>query len=170
MGIAEKILPLAFAAGIAIQAQGVVDVHSHILPTEYIASLERHNALLDEGFPLPKYDAETHLKWMDEAGVGVSVLTMAAPQPSFGDAKETTLTAQCRACPHLRFCGGGCLKDRFGVSTDGQPGQYWLCPGLKTFFSHAEPILEQVMAMSAAGKNPREIMAALVREQSEDRG
>ena len=88
MGIAEKILPLACAAGIAIQAQGIVDVHSHILPHEFIASLEQHNALMDEGFPLPKYDSETHLKWMDEAGVRVSVLTMAAPQPSFGDAAE----------------------------------------------------------------------------------
>jgi len=88
MGIAEKMLPLACAAGVALQAQGIVDVHSHLLTPEYIANLERHNALMDEGFPLPKYDAETHLKWMDEAGVRVSVLTMAAPQPSFGDAAE----------------------------------------------------------------------------------
>ena len=88
MGIAEKILPLACAAGIMLQAQGIVDVHSHILPPEYISHLKQHNALMDEGFPLPKYDAETHLKWMDEAGVRISVLTMAAPQPSFGDAAE----------------------------------------------------------------------------------
>ena len=47
MGIAEKILPLACAAGIAIQAQGIVDVHSHILPHEFIASLEQHNALIE---------------------------------------------------------------------------------------------------------------------------
>ena len=88
MGIAEKILPLACAAGIMLQAQGIVDVHSHILPPEYISHLKQHNALMDEGFPLPKYNAETHLKWMDEAGVRISVLTMAAPQPSFGDAVE----------------------------------------------------------------------------------
>ncbi len=36
---------------------------------------------MDEGFPLPKYDAESHLKWMDEAGIETSVLTLAAPQP-----------------------------------------------------------------------------------------
>jgi predicted TIM-barrel fold metal-dependent hydrolase len=37
---------------------------------------------MDEGFPLPKYDVENHLRWMDEAGVQTSVLTLAAPQPS----------------------------------------------------------------------------------------
>ncbi|MBR4415198.1 MAG: hypothetical protein IKS67_00415, partial [Victivallales bacterium] len=88
MGIVEKILTLACAAGIMLQAQGIVDVHSHILPSEYIANLKKHNALMDEGFPLPQYDAEAHLKWMDEAGIRISVLTMAAPQPSFGDAAE----------------------------------------------------------------------------------
>ena len=88
MGIAERILTLACAVGIALQAQRIVDVHSHILPPEYISHLKQHNALMDEGFPLPKYDAEAHLKWMDEAGVRISVLTMAAPQPSFGDAAE----------------------------------------------------------------------------------
>ena len=37
---------------------------------------------MDEGFPLPKYDVYNHLKWMDEAGVETSVLTLAAPQPT----------------------------------------------------------------------------------------
>ena len=37
---------------------------------------------MDEGFPLPKYNVENHLKWMDEAGVQTSVLTLAAPQPT----------------------------------------------------------------------------------------
>ena len=82
-------------------------------------------------------------------------------QLAFGNAKRDALTAECRACPWLRFCNGGCPKDRFGTSAEGQPGQYWLCPGLKAFFAHAEPILERVMAMSAEGKKPPEIMAAL---------
>ena len=36
---------------------------------------------MDEGFPLPKYNVENHLKWMEESGVQTSVLTLAAPQP-----------------------------------------------------------------------------------------
>ena len=41
-----------------------------------------------EGFPLPKWSAETQLKWMDEAGVETAVLTLAAPHPLFGDRTE----------------------------------------------------------------------------------
>ena len=63
-------------------AQGVIDVHSHLITPEFVSSLENEGRLMDEGFPLPKYDVENHLKWMDEAGVETSVLTLAAPQPS----------------------------------------------------------------------------------------
>jgi uncharacterized protein len=82
-------------------------------------------------------------------------------QQAFGLAKRENLTEECKACPYLRFCNGGCPKDRFGLSAEGQPGQYWLCPGLKAFFAHAVPVLERVMAMSAQGKTSPEIMAAL---------
>ena len=63
-------------------AQGVIDVHSHIITPEFLSALEAEGRLTDEGFPLPKYDAEAHLRWMDEAGVKTSVLTLAAPQPT----------------------------------------------------------------------------------------
>ena len=63
-------------------AQGVIDVHSHIITPEFLSSLEAEGRLLDEGFPLPKYDADAHLRWMDEAGIRTSVLTLAAPQPT----------------------------------------------------------------------------------------
>ena len=66
----------------ATMAQSVVDVHSHIITPEFVSSLEREGRLMDEGFPLPKYNVENHLKWMDEAGVQTSVLTLAAPQPT----------------------------------------------------------------------------------------
>ena len=65
-----------------MEAQGVVDVHSHIITPEFLSALEAEGRLTDEGFPLPKYDAEAHLRWMDEAGVKTSVLTLAAPQPT----------------------------------------------------------------------------------------
>lgn len=70
-------------------AGGAIDVHSHVIPADYLANLQKHNALLDEGFPLPKWDVSAHLKWMDEAQVQTSVLTLAAPQPYFGDANES---------------------------------------------------------------------------------
>ena len=69
-------------ATMGINSQGVVDVHAHLLPTEFVEALEGEGRLIDEGFPLPKYDVEKHIQWMDESGVQTSVLTLAAPQPS----------------------------------------------------------------------------------------
>ena len=69
-------------ATMGINSQGVVDVHAHLLPTEFVEALEGEGRLMDEGFPLPQYDVEKHIQWMDESGVQTSVLTLAAPQPS----------------------------------------------------------------------------------------
>ena len=78
----------------ATMAQGVVDVHSHIITPEFVSALENEGRLMDEGFPLPKYDVENHLRWMDEAGVQTSVLTLAAPQPSSAEVvRQTNETA-----------------------------------------------------------------------------
>jgi predicted TIM-barrel fold metal-dependent hydrolase len=77
-------------------AQGVTDVHSHIITPEFLSALESEKRLLDEGFPLPKYDAAAHLKWMDEAGIQTSVLTLAAPQPASAKVVRTTNEAAAR--------------------------------------------------------------------------
>jgi len=75
---------------IGLKAQGVTDVHSHIITPEFLSALENEGRLLDEGFPLPKYDANMHLRWMDEAGVQTSVLTLAAPQPTSAKVVRST--------------------------------------------------------------------------------
>ena len=89
-------------------AQGVIDVHSHIITPEFVSSLENEGRLMDEGFPLPKYNVENHLKWMDEAGVETSVLTLAAPQPSSAEVVRQTNEAAARIkCEHpgrFLFC------------------------------------------------------------------
>ena len=75
-------------------AQGVIDVHSHIITPEFVLALETEGRVMDEGFPLPKYNVVNHLKWMDEAGVQTSVLTLAAPQPSSAEVvRQTNETA-----------------------------------------------------------------------------
>ena len=70
------------AMALNLLAQGVMDVHSHIITPGFVSALEAEGRLMEEGFPLPKYDLESHLRWMDETGVETSVLTLAAPQPS----------------------------------------------------------------------------------------
>ncbi len=80
MRLRITLISLLFAA--MVQAQGIIDVHSHLITSEFVSALEQENRLMDEGFPLPKYDVTEHLKWMDEAGIETSVLTLAAPQPT----------------------------------------------------------------------------------------
>ena len=77
-------------------AQGVIDVHSHVITPEFVSALETEGRVMDEGFPLPKYDMENHLKWMDEAGVQTSVLTLAAPQPTSAQTVRQTNEAAAR--------------------------------------------------------------------------
>ena len=66
-----------------------VDVHTHIIIPEYVEMLKVHGAKLEETFPLPEWDAGRHIAFMDSAGIRTAVLTMPAPQPYYGDAKES---------------------------------------------------------------------------------
>jgi len=65
-----------------------------MIPDSYLEAVKAHGMEMDEGFPIPEWDAEGHLKFMDVAGIRTSVLTMPAPQPYFGDGAESA--AICR--------------------------------------------------------------------------
>ena len=67
----------------------------------------------------------------------------------FGESKQSALTAECQACPYLEVCRGGCLKDRFALSSDGEAGQYYLCSGLRSFFYLAVPVLQEAIRLSS---------------------
>lgn len=75
-----------------IAAQSIIDVHCHNILPFYMETLEKHDAAMDEGFPLPAWDVGAHLKFMDETGIGCSILTMPAPQPYFDDTEECQQT------------------------------------------------------------------------------
>jgi uncharacterized protein len=68
-------------------------------------------------------------------------------QRGFGQAKRDGLPRMCRACASLIMCNGGCPKDRFMVTPDGEKGLNYLCPGYKRFFAHCRPFVSQVAAM-----------------------
>ena len=46
-----------------------IDVHCHMIPDSYLEAVKAHGMEMDEGFPIPEWDAEEHLKFMDEAGI-----------------------------------------------------------------------------------------------------
>ena len=74
-----------------------------------------------------------------------SELAFSARQIKFGLAKRDTLPGFCRRCEYLGLCWGGCPKDRFTRTPDGEPGLNYLCPGLKRFFSYIQPALAGIV-------------------------
>lgn len=82
-------------------------------------------------------------------------------QRNFGDDKRDTLTRQCQQCEVRAFCNGGCPKDRFVLSRDGEPGHNYLCEGLYAFFSHTRAAMAQMGRLYAQGRPPMEIMASI---------
>ena len=59
-------------------------------------------------------------------------------QRRFGDDKRDTLPRYCRECDVRFACHGGCPKDRFIRTPDGEPGLNYLCAGYKAFFGHVD--------------------------------
>jgi uncharacterized protein len=84
---------------------------------------------------------------------------VASPQQrKFGDDKRDTLTRQCRTCEVLTLCNGGCPKDRFMLSKDGEPGHNYQCEGLYKFFTHTQPAMRRMAELFRQGRAPSEVM------------
>jgi uncharacterized protein len=68
-------------------------------------------------------------------------------QRAFGAAKRDTLPKHCRDCDVRFACNGGCPKDRFLDTPDGEPGLSYLCDGYQAFFRHVDAPMRAMAAM-----------------------
>jgi predicted TIM-barrel fold metal-dependent hydrolase/quinol monooxygenase YgiN len=101
----------------ALPSMAQIDIHSHAITENYIDFVKANGAEMDEGFPIPSWNLERHIAFMDKAGIQTSVLTMPAPQPYFGDAK-----ASANVCRRFNEeCTA--LKARY-------PGRFMFCAAL----------------------------------------
>ncbi|MEZ0114440.1 putative TIM-barrel fold metal-dependent hydrolase [Catenulispora sp. EB89] len=66
---------------------GLIDVHAHFTTDDYV-STAKNNGLRDpDGMPeayWPRWDAETHLRLMDEVGIARAILSISSPGVHFG--------------------------------------------------------------------------------------
>lgn len=87
-------------------------------------------------------------------------------QRKFGNDKRDLLTAQCLNCEVKPLCHGGCPKDRFSLSRDGDPNQNYLCAGFELFFTHTRPAMQTMAQLFQRGLPPANVMAMIEAEDA----
>ncbi|MGN6170471.1 MAG: anaerobic sulfatase maturase [Solirubrobacteraceae bacterium] len=81
-----------------------------------------------------------------------------AEQQRFGTDKRDGLPVYCRECDVRFACHGGCPKDRFIKTPDGESGLNYLCAGYKAFFHHVDAPMREMAALLQQGRAPAEIV------------
>jgi uncharacterized protein len=84
-------------------------------------------------------------------------LVLSPPQRAFGRAKLEDLPRQCLDCEVRFACHGGCPKDRFIRTADGEPGLNYLCAGYLAFFRHIDEPMRIMGDLLARGQAPAQI-------------
>ncbi len=79
---------------------------------------------------------------------GLAALVDGPEQAAFGRAKREGLPSCCRECPVLVVCNGGCPKDRFASTLDGEEGLNYLCAGYRRFYEHVTPYMTRMAALA----------------------
>jgi len=78
-------------------------------------------------------------------------------QRKFGRDKFDTLPQYCLACDVRFACQGGCPKDRFISTPDGEPGLNYLCAGYKLFFHHVNQPMQLMVQLLRQNRAPSEL-------------
>jgi uncharacterized protein len=86
-------------------------------------------------------------------------LITSGQQIRFGLDKRDTLPQYCLECDVRFACHGGCPKDRFITTPDGDAGLNYLCPGFKHYFHHIDQPMRTMTALLRRNAAPAEIMA-----------
>ena len=83
------------------------------------------------------------------------------PQIAFGQAKRETLPQYCLDCDVRFACHGGCPRNRFIQTPDGEEGLNYLCAGYKAFFGHIDEPMRLMSSLLHAGRAPADASSLL---------
>jgi uncharacterized protein len=87
-------------------------------------------------------------------------------QRKFGRDKLDTLPRYCRECEVRFACNGGCPKNRFIKTPDGEDGLNYLCAGYKYFFNHIDLPMRIMAYLLRQNRAPAEVMQILPAEET----
>jgi uncharacterized protein len=87
-------------------------------------------------------------------------------QRKFGQDKQDSLPRYCQECEVRFACNGGCPRNRFINTPDGEPGLNYLCAGYKKFFNHINRPMSIMAQLLRQNRAPSEIMAYYVQEDA----
>ncbi len=93
-------------------------------------------------------------------------LVASAKQVEFGLAKRESLPEFCRSCEVRFACHGGCPKNRFTQTPDGEDGLNYLCPSYKAFFNHIDHPMRLMSQLLHQNRAPSEVSAILAEEEA----
>ena len=79
-------------------------------------------------------------------------------QLKFGLDKRDTLPQYCRECDVRFACYGGCPRNRFIQTPDGEEGLNYLCAGYKLFFHHVDRPMRIMAGLLRRNRAPSEIV------------
>ncbi|MEA2011099.1 MAG: anaerobic sulfatase maturase [Actinomycetota bacterium] len=87
-------------------------------------------------------------------------------QIEFGMAKRDALPEFCRNCEVRFACHGGCPKNRFTSTPDGEEGLNYLCAGYKNFFNHIDGPMRIMSDLLTQNRAPSELPRILAAEEA----
>jgi len=93
-------------------------------------------------------------------------LVASEKQRKFGQDKLDTLPRYCRECEVRFACHGGCPKNRFIETPDGEPGLNYLCAGYKAFFNHIDRPMRIMAELLRRNRAPAEIKNILAAQEA----
>ena len=134
----------------------------HVETCGYALALEHNGDLYScDHFVEPRYllgnIKETHML----------ELVASNQQLKFGNDKRDTLPQYCLDCEVRFACNGGCPRNRFIETPDGEAGLNYLCAGYKAFFKHIDRPMKLMAMLLRKNRYADEVMGILAAEEKQ---
>lgn len=98
--------------------------------------------------------------------IPLAALVNSDAQWTFGQNKRDTLPNYCLDCEVCFVCNGGCPKNRFLQTPDGEAGLNFLCEGYRAFFNHIDEPMRFMANELAHRRPPANVMGYMLQKRT----